>query len=96
VDAAVTIPFTQFLRPDGRRRAVEFAGSAEIEAMAQAFIARGGWFECEELNTGQASLTACALVDDEPQDVAGQIVMNGPEVPAAVERLVREADTLLR
>lgn len=89
--AETGIPFTQYLRPHGRKAKVSVERPAEVAALAQQFIAMGGWFECEELSTGHASLTACMLVDDEPDDIEIQIVPNGPEVPAAVDRLVRAA-----
>ena len=85
------IPFTQYLRPDGRKRPVSIEMSEEIESEAQAFIEDGGWFEVEELMTGHASLTACRVVDDEPQDIAIRVVPNGPGIDTAVEELVREA-----
>jgi hypothetical protein len=84
----MTIPFTQYLRPDGRKRAVEIDRSPEIEAMANEFLAEGGYFECEELRTGHASLTACHPDSDE---VAIELVMNGPGVPEAIDRLVIKA-----
>ena len=87
----MSIPFTQYLRPDGRKRDVSIDMDEAIEAEAQAFIDSGGWFECEELMTGHASLTACRVVDDEPQDIAIRVVPNGPGVDRAVEDLVREA-----
>jgi hypothetical protein len=91
----MSIPFTQYMRPDGRKVPVSVERPEEIEAAAHAFIARGGWFECEELMTGHVSLTACAIVDDEPDDVAIEICRNGPEVPTAVDRLVRKASEIL-
>ena len=87
----MTIPFTQYLRPNGRKQQVEWDGTDEQEKLASEFIARGGWYECEELSTGHASLTACFIVDDEPQDIAIEVVMNGPAVVDAVDRLIRKS-----
>jgi hypothetical protein len=84
------IPFTQYLQPHGRKRMVEVERSPEIEQLAQEFIARGGYFECEALLTGHASLTA-GHPDAEEGDIAIELVMNGPDVPEAVDRLVRKA-----
>jgi hypothetical protein len=86
------VPFTQYLRPDGRKVAAEFECSEQLEALANEFIAAGGYFECEHLTTGHASLTAG--YNDE--DIAIELVPNGPEVPAAVERLVHKAIKWLR
>jgi len=65
--------------------------SEEIEFLAFKFIEAGGWFEVEELTTGHASLTACHIVDGEPQDIAIRVVDNGPPVVDAVADLVHEA-----
>ena len=83
------IPFTQYCLPNGAKRRGDLEATQEVTELAQGFIDQGGWFECEILRTGQVSLTACAVVDGEPQDVAIQLCENGPEVSAAVERLVR-------
>jgi len=88
----MTIPFTQYLRPNGKKRRVEIDRSPEIEAIAQRFIDSGGRYECEELTTGHASFTAVKFVDGEYQDVCIQLVMNGPGVPAAVDRLVLRSE----
>jgi len=88
----MSIPFTQFLRPNGRRRPTEIDMPSEIEDLAKSFIEAGGWFECEELTTGHASLTACWKDDQEgSKDIAIEVVENGPPVVEAVERLVRKA-----
>ncbi len=87
----MSIPFTQYLLPHGRKRAEYIDRPTEIEALADAFIKRGGWFECEILTTGHVSLTACAIVDDEPQDIEMIVCPNGPEIPVRVDELVRKA-----
>jgi hypothetical protein len=87
----MTIEFTQYLRSDGRKRTVEIDRSLEVEALAAAFLAAGGWYECEELTTGHASLTACFVVDGESQDVVIELCMNGPAVPEHVDRLVKHS-----
>lgn len=82
----MSIPFTQYLRPNGRRVEVDIDRPEEIERKAQQIIAAGYVFECEHLSTGHASLT---IADPEKEeDVAIEVVMNGPDVPAAVDRLV--------
>lgn len=85
---ATGIPFTQYLLPNGRKQPQWIDRPADVEAKAREFIAAGGWYECEILTTGQVSLTACLTVAAEPQDIEFQICANGPEVEAAVDRLV--------
>lgn len=78
------IPFTQFLRPNGRRVDVWIERPEPIVAKAREIIAAGYEFQCEELTTGHAHLT----ISDGEDDVAGELCMNGPAVPDAVDRLV--------
>jgi hypothetical protein len=85
------IPFTQYLRPDGRKRSTGIELDPQVEAIAERFIESGGRYECEELTTGHASFTAVKYGDD----VAIEVCMNGPGVPAAVERLVRKSEKFI-
>jgi hypothetical protein len=85
------IPFTQYLRPDGRERAVEVDMPLPIEHLAFTFIKAGGRYECEELRTGSVVFTA-VYGDD---DIAMEICQNGPDVPYAVEMIVRKSIAFL-
>ena len=78
------VPFTHYLRPDGRRREVLVDRPAEISAQADAIIAVGFRFECEELMDGTVSLT---IAGDE-DDVEIELCPNGPAVLAAVDRMI--------
>jgi hypothetical protein len=79
------IPFTQYLRPDGRQTDVSIDRPDDISSLATKIIELGYRFECEHLSTGHASLTIAGADDDE--DI--EVVTNGPEVPAAVDRMVK-------
>ena len=81
------IPFTQFLRPDGKRRAISITMPDTFYGKVQKIHANGWKFECEELSTGEASLT----VFDGEEDIVIEVVPNGPEVLIAVERLIDKA-----
>lgn len=85
------VPFTQYHLPDGRKSDTGIDRPADIEALAQSFIDRGGWFEAEVLTTGHVSLTACFDMPDGDNDIEIELVPNGPGVPEAVDRLVRRA-----
>ena len=85
------IPFTQYLRPDGRKRPVIFTVAGDTAVKADKVLRRGWRFEAEVLVTGEVSLTVEDDEDDEYPCQAIQIVPNGPEVPKAVERLVNDA-----
>lgn len=78
------IPFTQFMRPNGRAVEVSIERPAGIAAKAEALIAKGYHFECEVLTTCEISLTIAN--DDGDLDI--EVVSNGPDVPLGVDRLI--------
>lgn len=91
------IPFTQYLMPDGRKRPVKWeATSHEQEVKAQALLDAKAYFEVEQLQTGDVSLT-CEIVDNqgETQTLAHEICANDPAVVEAVARLVERAHEAL-
>ena len=79
------IPFTQFMRPDGRPVDVSIDRPEEIARKAKAIIDAGYRFECEVLTDGSISLT---ITDDE-MDHDIELVPNGTDVPLAVDRLIQ-------
>lgn len=90
----MSIPFTQYKLPDGRKQEVFFSTTPEIEAQAQRFIKAGGRYECEILTTGEVSLTAeinNLYDDDESPHMCIQICKNGPDVIKKVEELVKNS-----
>jgi len=83
------IPFTQYLLPDGRTRRATFSVIGKTAVDAKAVLDKGLRFECEILTTSEVSLT---VFDPETEeDIAIEIVANGPGVPDAVDRLVESA-----
>lgn len=82
------IPFTQFLRPDGRRKQVLIDRPKAIEDDAQRLIDAGCHFDIEELTTGEISMTCEMDSLDEPT-LGIRICDNGPAVPVNVDLLVR-------
>lgn len=93
----MSIPFTQFLMPDGRRDQVTIQRPAEIEEQAHAIIARGFGFEIEILTTGQISMEICSPETAKKDAVVltHEICRNGPEVLESVDKMVREAFRVL-
>jgi hypothetical protein len=83
----MSIPFTQYLRPNGRRRQVSIERPSLVEKMADHVISRGYVFECEELSNGTCSLT----VTNDEGDLEVELCRNGPEVSDAVDVLVKRA-----
>jgi hypothetical protein len=90
----MSIPFTQFLMPDGRRKAVTIDSTPEIETKAKELIAAGYCFEIEMLMTGCIAMECCTPDGEEP--LAFEICSNGPPVVDAVNKLVRDAHNNMR
>ncbi len=84
----MSIAFTQFMRPSGRRFRVEIDRPTEVEQIATSLALLGCTFEAEVLTTGDVSFT---ITQDE-RVIAHRICANGPEVPATVDALIAEAD----
>jgi hypothetical protein len=87
----------QFLRPDGRSRLVLISRPPEIEGMAGELIRGGYRFEVEVLRDLTVSLEVVGPETDtgEPISLAHEIAPNNDWIPAAVDRLVRDAHEAL-
>jgi hypothetical protein len=102
----MSIPFTQFLMPDGRKSQVTIDRSAEIEATAKTIIAKGYTFEIEVLMTGVISMEV--ILRHQPGSkkddcvIASELCHNGPTkgdrlgVPESVDKLVITAAKALK
>lgn len=84
----MSIPFIQYLLPDGRRRDISIERDQLTEVKANAILDKGFHFEAEMLRTGDISLTIHDPENEE--DVAIEICKNGPEVLKAVDKLILE------
>ena len=87
------IPFTQYLLPDGRTRPMRVPVVGDIAEKADKILKHGWRFEAEILTTGQVSLTV--FDGEEDENVAIEIIKNGPLVTKAVDRLVEAAFELI-
>lgn len=85
----MSVPFTQYLRPNGRQKQVVIDCDKEIEAKALRVIQEGFVFEIEELTTGEVNMTCEHELADGP--IAHEVCPNGPEVPLKVAELIRNA-----
>jgi len=90
----MSIPFTQFLRPNGRRKQVTTEADEETERLAHEVIEAGGVFEVEELTTGDVSMECInpAIEEGEPGFILScRLCSNGPAVTTALQELVTES-----
>jgi hypothetical protein len=78
------IEFTQYLRPDGRKKIVFAPCTSEIRKKATELELKGLKFECEILTTGDVSLT----INDFFGDVGIEISKNDKSINQALEKLV--------
>lgn len=80
----MTVEFTQYLMPDGRKQIIHIDLDEEYEILAEKIIADGNVFEIEVLTTGQISMT----ISDDEGDLFIEVCDNGPEVPIHVLKLI--------
>ena len=83
----MSIPFTQYLMPDGRTTEVTIDMPANVEQAAHALIAKGCHFDIEMLSTGLISMT-CEKDDDL---ISIEVCSNDERVVAGVEKIVKAA-----
>lgn len=87
----MSIPFTQYIRPDGRRIETFIKRPGEVERVARKLIDLGYVFESEVLRDGRVSLTCEYRGEPDPITAAIEIETNGILVLSAVDRLVQKA-----
>jgi hypothetical protein len=80
-----TIPFTQYVRPDGERKPVTIDRPEHIALAADKIRRHGFRFEIEELLDGEISMT----ISDSERDYHIRVCANGPAVPLTVDELVK-------
>ena len=91
----MSIEFTQYMMPDGRKVPKFIDRPKEVEKKSKAVIEAGGAFEMEMLNVPpplpNVSIT-CAYQDD---DISHKICRNGPDVLDAIDLVVDEAHRIV-
>lgn len=85
----MSIPFTQYLLPDGRKKEVTIDLEPEVEEKAQKIMASGLVFECEMLSD---YATVSLTITSDERDEAIKICPNGPQVPDKVKELIMDFD----
>lgn len=83
------VVFTQYLRPHGQQRQVWITMSPDIKALANILTSHGYVFEIEELTNGMVSMTVEHPKEQEDGPLAHELCQNGPTVPLAVAKLIR-------
>lgn len=83
--------FTQYMFPDGKRRPSSIETTPEVEQLASELVKAGWQFEIEcHPDTQLIHMDCC----DEDRPLTSEVVPNGPQVPIAVQKLVRDAHAI--
>jgi len=82
------VKFTQYLMPDGRQQQVVIDRPNEVVDKADELNRLGFRFELEMLSDYR---TVSLTVAKDDEDVEIELCDNGPEIPAAVDRLIERA-----
>lgn len=90
----MSIPFTQYLMPNGRKVPVTIEMEPDVETRAKALIDRGCHFDIEMLNTGVISMT-CENSEYEEEIISIVLCENDKTVVESVRKLVAEATETL-
>jgi len=87
VKTTVEVPLTQYLRPDGRRRAITADVDIKLGPKVRAILDKGYRFTAEELSGLGVSL----CIENDEEDLAVEVAENGPgsnSPRVALERLI--------
>jgi hypothetical protein len=87
----MTIIFTRFHKPNGRRSKVEIDRPTDIDKMARDLVRYGYDFEIEVLRGDEVHMT----VSNEDGDMCSRICENGPQVPISVDSMIVEAHLMV-
>ncbi len=85
------VEFTQYLMPNGRQVKVTININDNLAEQVSLIRAAGVRLTTEVLRTGQVSF---AIEHSEGGDFDSELVANGPDVPIAVDRLIRRFDSI--
>lgn len=81
------VEFTEYVLPNGRTRIFSVARPPEICEKAEQLKRLGLKLEIEILTTGAVSMT----VENDEEAIAHEVVVNGPQVLEAVDKLINDA-----
>jgi hypothetical protein len=87
----MSIPFTQYLLPDGREKQIAIDRPEDIENLAICLMKSGYHFDAEVLCTGEVSFTCERDGREDTEVLSIEICQNGPPVLEAIDKMIREA-----
>lgn len=87
------VEFTQFLRPDGRKRTIHFElADKSLDESVNRLLKEGFRFEIEVLQTGEVSMEILREdEDDEVDSIAMEVIKNKPGgIVPFIEKMIRD------
>ena len=81
------IPFTQYLKPNGKKVSVVIDMDEDTEAQAKILLDNGYHFAVEILNNGIVSITC----ENDEDVISIELCENGPKIPDIVRKLITTA-----
>jgi len=87
MERTMTVDLTQYMMPDGRQVPVTINLDESLRPQYDRMKEDGRRFAAEMLRTSEISLTIEDIQEEEDIDI--RIVPNGPEVPTAMEDMLR-------
>ena len=91
----MSVPFTQFVRPDAKERKIEIDVSFDAQKKANVLLKVGCTFDAELLtmqsHVGDDEVTFTCMSPDGEKCMGIQICRNGPGNREAIERMIDEA-----
>ena len=86
IEKHMNVEFIQFMRPNGRKTMISIDVADDLTDHVRMIHAAHLHLTAEVLQTQEISL---CIEDSERGDFACQVCSNGPEVPLAVDKLIR-------
>ena len=83
----MVVKVIQFLRPNGKQREQETDLPDSLKSAYQQMLSNGRRFTAEMLTTGEISV---CIEDPEKGDLFCEVIPNGPEVQAAMAKMLAE------
>lgn len=88
----MSIPFTQYLRPNGHTRSISILMNEDVETKAKVLLSKGYHFDIEVLSTGMVSISC----ENNDEVIAIVVCSNDPATVDSVRDVVDSATKTLR
>ena len=81
------VPFTQYIRPNGKIRAVLFPTTAEVQKKANEINDAGFLLTVEDIGNSLVNVCIC----DDDRDYVNEVKQNNSTLPAQIDNMIMHA-----